>query len=107
MASRRRLPGWDLGAVALLLAAVLAFHWPLITPDLARRQSYPEGDFFNQFYAFASYEHDRLWAGEIPLWNPYLFAGRRYEPRMRQNLWMFSRKVIWSNLPVTCLTLIM
>ena len=68
----------DLGVLVLLLLASLLFHWALITPDLARRKSYVEGDFYNQFHAFASYEHDRLWAGEIPLWNPYTYAGHPF-----------------------------
>jgi len=73
-----RLDRWDAGAMAFLLVVTLLFHWPLITPDLARRQSYPDGDFYVQFHAFASYEHDRLWAGELPLWNPYTFGGHPF-----------------------------
>ncbi|MFN2229098.1 MAG: hypothetical protein ACK2VA_04955 [Anaerolineae bacterium] len=68
----------DLIAVGLLLLATLAFHWPLITPDAAARQSYPEGDFYNQFYTFAAYEHDRLWTGQLPLWNPYAYGGHPF-----------------------------
>jgi hypothetical protein len=72
---QRRL---DLVAVGFLLLATLAFHWPLITPDAAARQSYPGGDFYNQFYTFAAYEHDRLWAGQLPLWNPYTYGGHPF-----------------------------
>lgn len=68
----------DLGIALLLLAVTLAFHWPLITPDVPERQSYPDGDFYGQFHAFATYEHDRLWAGEIPLWNPHNFGGHPF-----------------------------
>lgn len=68
----------DMAAIALLLLAALLFHWPLITPDLAHRSAYPQGDFYDQFYAFATYEHDRLWSGEIPLWNPYTFGGHPF-----------------------------
>jgi len=68
----------DWAAVAFLLVAVLAFNWPLITPDVSRRRSYAAGDFYDQFHAFASYEHDRLWKGEIPLWNPYTFGGHPF-----------------------------
>jgi hypothetical protein len=73
-----RLRWLDWGAMALLVILTLAFHWPLITPDLARRCSYPSGDFYDQFHAFASYEHDRIWAGEVPLWNPYNYAGHPF-----------------------------
>ncbi len=68
----------DWAAVAFLMAAVLAFLWPLMTPDAKHRRSYPAGDFYDQFHAFASYKHDRLWAGEIPLWNPYTFGGHPF-----------------------------
>jgi hypothetical protein len=71
--------GWpDLLALGLLLLNTLAFHWPLITPDPAHRQAYPAGDFYDQFYTFAAYEHDRLWAGELPLWNPYTYGGHPF-----------------------------
>ncbi len=71
--------GWpDLLTIGLLLLTTLAFHWPLITPDPARRHAYPAGDFYDQFYTFAAYEHDRLWAGELPLWNPYTYGGHPF-----------------------------
>jgi hypothetical protein len=73
-----RLERRDLVGIAVLLLVTLLFNWPLITPDPARRCSYPESDFYNQFYVFASYEHDRLWAGEIPLWNPYTYGGHPF-----------------------------
>jgi hypothetical protein len=73
-----RLHRRDLIAISTLLLITLLFHWPLITPNPGRRHSYPEGDFYNQFYAFASYKHDRLWAGEIPLWNPYTYGGHPF-----------------------------
>jgi hypothetical protein len=73
-----RLHRRDLIAISTLLLVTLLFHWPLITPNPGRRQSYPAGDFYNQFYAFASYKHDRLWAGEIPLWNPYTYGGHPF-----------------------------
>jgi hypothetical protein len=78
MKGRSRWDRRDAVAIAALLLITLLFHWPLITPDLGQRHSYPEGDFYNQFYAFASYEHDRLWAGEIPLWNPYTYGGHPF-----------------------------
>jgi hypothetical protein len=76
---RRLRQHWlDEVALGLLLLATLAYHWPLITPVAAARQSYPEGDFYNQFYTFAAYEHDRLWAGQLPLWNPYTYGGHPF-----------------------------
>lgn len=61
--------------LAGLLALVLLFHWRLITPNLADRQSYPPGDFSAQFWAFSTFEARQLSAGHLPLWNPYTFAG--------------------------------
>ncbi len=78
MTRRLRLERRDLFATLLLPLAVLAFSWALITPDLARRYSYPAGDFYSQFYTFASYEHDRLWAGQVPLWNPFTYGGHPF-----------------------------
>jgi hypothetical protein len=68
----------DILALGFVLLVVLVFCWPLITPDRSNRYSFPSGDFYNQFYAFARYEHDRLWSGEIPLWNPYTFGGHPF-----------------------------
>ncbi len=58
-----------------LLVLVLLFHWRLITPHLADRQSYPPGDFSHQFWAFSTFEARELSAGRLPLWNPYTYAG--------------------------------
>ena len=59
------------------------FPRPLFVPHAGSigstaRYAYPEGDFYDQFHAFAVYEHDRLWAGELPLWNPYTFGGHPF-----------------------------
>lgn len=71
--------GWnfdrrDWMALACLLLVTLGFAWPLMTGQ----QSFAPGDFYDQFHAFAVYKHDRLWTGEIPLWNPYIFAGHPF-----------------------------
>jgi len=65
----------DLLIIGGLLALVLLFHWRLITPNAADRQSYLPGDFPAQFWAFATFEARQLGAGHLPLWNPYTFAG--------------------------------
>ena len=62
--------------IVLLLAVLVAlFFWPILTPNLADRQSFPPGDFSAQFWAFATFEVRELSAGRLPLWNPYTFAG--------------------------------
>ncbi len=67
-----RLDWFTLLCLALL---VLLFHWPLLTPKLVDRQSYPPGDFSGQFWAFSTFEVSQLQAGQLPLWNPYTYAG--------------------------------
>lgn len=63
-------------AVALILLTTLwiFFFWRAITGEV----SLPEGDFSGQFLAFGAYQARRLLAGEIPLWNPYNFAGHPF-----------------------------
>ena len=61
--------------IVLLAGLVLLFYWRLVTPNGADRQSFPPGDFYAQFWAFATYEVRELSAGRLPLWNPYTFAG--------------------------------
>ncbi len=64
----------DVAAVSCLLLVTLCFAWPLVNGQ----QSFIAGDFYDQFHAFAAYEHDRLWSGQIPLWNPYTWGGHPF-----------------------------
>ncbi len=60
----------------LLFALLIAlFYWRILTPNLADRQSFPPGDFRDQFWAFTTYEVRELSAGRLPLWNPYTYSG--------------------------------
>ncbi len=62
--------------ILLLLAALVAlFFWRILTPNPADRQSFPPGDFYLQFWAFTTFDLRQLSAGQLPLWNPYAFAG--------------------------------
>jgi hypothetical protein len=67
-----------LGVILLLACLCLFFFWRTITPNLANRGSFPEGDFADQFYAFGVYEAQRLFSGQLPLWNPYTFSGHPF-----------------------------
>jgi len=69
----RRVPPDVLVAAGLAVAAFL-FFWPLFVPG-AGRQYLAEGDFIDQFYAFASFQARELAAGRAPLWNPFAYAG--------------------------------
>lgn len=62
----------------LLLALCLLFFWRVLTPSLPDRLSFAPGDFYDQFVAFARYEASRLHAGQLPLWNPYAYAGHPF-----------------------------
>ncbi len=86
MIALNRLQDWlttkprraDLAAI-LLLSGLWAFYfWRVLTPHAAHQVSYPTGDFSGQFLAFGAYQAQRLLAGEIPLWNPYNYAGHPF-----------------------------
>src|SRR5690606_3374946 len=62
-------------AVAVLTALWLLFFWRILTPSPTDRLIFQKGDFTQHYYAFASYQVERLWQGEFPLWNPYNYAG--------------------------------
>ena len=63
---------------ALLFGLCLLFFWRDLTPVVADRWSFAAGDFTQQFYAFARYEAARLQNGQLPLWNPYIYAGHPF-----------------------------
>lgn len=65
-------------AIALIWLVVAAFFWPLLTPDPNSKFWVQVGDFTNQFYAFHSFAAQELWAGRLPLWNPYMLAGHPF-----------------------------
>jgi hypothetical protein len=64
-----------LAAITLLTALWLLFFWRILTPSPTDRLIFQKGDFTQHYYAFASYQVERLWQGEFPLWNPYNYAG--------------------------------
>lgn len=68
----------DLAAILALTLLWALFFWRALTPNSANQVSYPEGDFSGQFLAFAAYQARRLLAGELPLWNPYNYAGHPF-----------------------------
>lgn len=62
----------------LLLVLCLLFFWRDLTPNPADQVGFAAGDFADQFYAFARYEASRLQAGQLPLWNPFTYAGHPF-----------------------------
>ena len=65
-------------ARAALVALWALYFWRLFTPSDADVLSLREGDFSGQFVAFFSYQVERLGDGEVPLWNPYNYAGHPF-----------------------------
>ncbi len=68
-----------MAATGLLWAAVLAFFWPLITPDQASRQYFGPGDFWLQFVPFHTFAARQLAAGRLALWDPDMFSGHPFQ----------------------------
>ena len=65
----------DLVAGAILVTLWAAFFWRFLTPVVVDQVSLPAGDFSGQFVAFGAYQAERLWQGEVPLWDPYNNGG--------------------------------
>lgn len=63
---------WVAGGGFLALAAL--FYAPLL---LALR-TFPDGDFTHHFLPFSLYQQQALRAGQLPLWNPYTYAGHPF-----------------------------
>lgn len=67
-------------AVVLLVGLWGVFFWRLFTPTSADALSTTDGDFTGQFVSWLSYNAERLHAGELPLWNPYMYGGTPFLP---------------------------
>ncbi len=64
--------------LALLVVLPVIFYWRVLTPNPSDRGSFPNGDFGEQFFAFARFASDQLSQGRLPLWNPYTYAGHPF-----------------------------
>lgn len=77
----RGFAGWDkertleVGLLALLAFLPLLFFWRVITPNVRDSATLARGDFIRVFYPFRHFVAGELWAGRIPLWNPYIYGG--------------------------------
>lgn len=67
-------------AVVLLVGLWGVFFWRLFTPTSADALSTTDGDFTGQFVSWLSYSAERFHAGELPLWNPYMYGGTPFLP---------------------------
>ena len=70
-------PRRDLAALLLLAALAAAPYWRIVAPE-PWRAWFVDGDFVDQFFAFARFETARFAAGELPLWNPYAYDVEKF-----------------------------
>jgi hypothetical protein len=77
----------DLHAVLVLSLLWVLFFWRLLTPVAADRVVFQEGDFTRHYYAFASYQAERLAEGQLPLWDPYNHAGSPFAANVQWGMW--------------------
>lgn len=56
------------------LALALLFYAPL----LLGLRTFPDGDFTHHFLPFSLYQQQALRIGQLPLWNPYTYAGHPF-----------------------------
>lgn len=61
--------------ILLIVALWVLFFWRIFTPNEVDELSLTEGDFSGQIVSWTAYSVERYHAGEVPLWNPYAFAG--------------------------------
>ncbi|MBK7781139.1 MAG: hypothetical protein IPJ58_10315 [Ardenticatenia bacterium] len=100
----------SLVALALLLLPLLVFQ-PLL--GLVGARTYlAEGDFIDQFMAFAGFAVRELAEGRLPLWNPYAYGGAPFWADIQSavayppNLLLYLAAAgIWGRLPLLALEL--
>jgi hypothetical protein len=59
----------------ILYILILLFFWRTLTPDIADRMRFAEGDFSYIFYPARYYVAESLWQGNLPVWNPHVANG--------------------------------
>ncbi|MBI5957971.1 MAG: YfhO family protein [Chloroflexi bacterium] len=76
-------------AIAVLILSLLwvFFFWRLLTPTDEDRVIFPEGDFPLHYFSYSDYQVERLWDGEIPLWNPYNYGGDPFAANVQWAVW--------------------
>ena len=90
---RRWLTSPALIALIVLTALWAFFFWRLLTPADGDRALFAPGDFPVHFYAFSSYQMERLWDGDLPLWNPYNYGGEPFAANPQFATWYPPRWV--------------
>lgn len=83
--------GRDALAVTLLVILWSVFFWRLLTPRMADQIAFDKGDFSGHYLPFSAYLHNRLVAGEIPLWNPYNNGGFPFIGDTQSSVYYFPK----------------
>jgi hypothetical protein len=65
----------DYWIIVLIIALSGLFYWRLFTPTDADALSFTDIDVTTIFTPWTSYAVERFHDGELPLWNPYMYAG--------------------------------
>jgi hypothetical protein len=70
-------PHWpDVGLIIVLALLPCLFFWRLLTSNPADRMVIAAGDFTEQYFPLRAFAAQQWVAGQIPLWNPYLYGGQ-------------------------------
>ncbi|MBN2305577.1 MAG: YfhO family protein [Anaerolineae bacterium] len=74
-------------AVIVLTALWALFFWRLWTPVDGDRVIFDKGDFPLHYFSYADYQVERMWDGDIPLWNPYNYGGDPFAANVQWVVW--------------------
>jgi hypothetical protein len=74
----------DLGAAALLFLASLGYFWRVLSGQAWKPAG--GGDLVSFLFPTYRYAAARLWAGDLPLWNPHLYGGAPFLADMQSGL---------------------
>ena len=84
-----RLNAPSTAAVVILTGLWALFFWRLLTPSAADRVIFTPGDFPIHYFPHHDYyaEIRRIFRGQLPLWNPYNYAGDPLAANMQWAVW--------------------
>ena len=88
----------DRAAALGYLGLTLLFYAPL----LLGLRTFPDGDFTHHFLPFSLFQQRALLAGQLPLWNPYTYAGHPFLADIQAAVFYpVSNLVLGLTLPLT------
>ncbi|MBN1121574.1 MAG: YfhO family protein [Anaerolineae bacterium] len=84
-------------AVVVLSLLWAVFFWRFLTPNAVDRVILDQrGDFIQHYYAFAQTQAERLWQGQLPLWDAYNHGGMPFAANIQWATWYPPRLLaIW------------